>query len=208
MPGEKGSPREERKMYSSKLEAGERVRLFGSAWVYIWLIPATIAAIFVLRFVLATSMDLITRRVFPSVSDPRSLGFLFLPLWVVALVCLWGIVLRSGVQFTPTGFYHWNWRGKSHFIEYTNVVGLEWNPPPPDPDEVIVYHVSRGDDQSSWIGIRIERARTGLPEAIKNMVAQRCGLTESDSPESSEEVNLLWKPGQRDKFRRAPWWHF
>jgi hypothetical protein len=190
--------------WAGKLEAGERVRLFGSVWFYVWLIPLTIVGLLLLGSALRGVSDFATGRASPHISDPRSLSIPFSLLWAAVLLWLWELLLCSAIQFTPAGFYFWTWRGKRHFTEYRDVVGLEWNPP--RADKVIVYLARTGNDQSS-LGMRFDRARSGLVEATKSMIARRCELTESEMPEDPEAAGLLWRPGQREKFRTVPWWH-
>lgn len=194
--------------WSSMLKAGDEVRLHGSGTSYAWVSIATVGGIGFLYLAIEAFQSLVARTA-PAHAPPETPPWLvlaFVPVWVFALAYLWGLMLRSRIQFCPSHFDYWDWRGKRHRFEYANVIALRWGTLSRDrpPGRIAFCSILGSQEHPHWTGILVDRHLGGLTRAIRDEIVARCGLTESDRPGDREAAVLFWRPGARDRIRPFP----
>lgn len=178
--------------WRAELQAGKRVRLFRSYSGYVALVVSAFVCFGVLQdFVRRLAMLARHREIIELVPTGMSpAGYatfeaLVLAFVVPIAVLLWGTVLNVGVQFGPDAVTYWNWRGPRrdlHYNEILAVAAVQSIRPGHGPQAFLVCTPQAPDGVLRWTDrIFLDRRAPKVSEALRQELAARCELMQSDS---------------------------
>ena len=180
-------------LWSERLQAGERIRLFGSGDFYALLVFATVTVgiiALVWRGVIQYSSYGRMDKLPFSDAAAKVLFSSFVAAWVfICLRYIWGNLVFGAIRFAEPHFDFWDWRGRLRRVEFANILALtcqyadrtvsKWK-------MWVCYFVPGYAERTRWLNLESEIGwRRGLNQAVKAEIVRRSGLTELRSLEEA-----------------------